>query len=474
MSEDHNRKRDLVIIGGGAGGLVVASVAAQLGLDVVLIEKNPQPGGDCLHFGCVPSKALLNIAHVAHTVRHASASGITTNSPVVDIDRVNSAVRRAIDTIAPHDSRERFESLGCEVITGKAFFVSAHSVQVNNQLIHAKKIVLATGSQPFIPDIEGLAHVDYLTNENMFSMPELPGSLLILGAGPVGIEMAQAYARLGSKVTVIETADRILSNMDADIATALAEVLIHEGITLLTGRRVLKVAQAQSDIAITLATGETVRGEKLLVATGRRAMLAGLGLENAGVKYSARGVEVNARMQTSVKHIYACGDVTGQLALTHVAEHQAGVVIANVVFKLPKRIDYRVIPVVVYTDPECAQLGYTENALPDHIKYDVVRFDMRMLDRAITENNTAGFAKLIVRKGRLLGAHILGPRAGDVIHELALAMNEKIKLSRIAALVHAYPSYAQINRRVAGAYYSPSLYSGKTRLLVKWLHRLLP
>ena len=463
-----------MIIGGGAGGLVVASVAAQLGLDVVLIEKNPQPGGDCLHFGCVPSKALLKVAHVAHTVRHAVEYGVNAKFTGIDIDGSTSAVRRAIDTIAPHDSRERFESLGCEVITGKAQFETAHSVRVNNQTIHAKKIVLATGSVPFIPDIEGLAKVDYLTNEDMFSMPSLPGSLLILGAGPVGIEMAQAYARLGCKVTLVEMADRILPGMDNDAATSLAEVLAAEGITILTGRRVLKVAQSEAGIAISMAAGEIVIGEKILVATGRRAMLSGLELEKAGVKYSARGVDVNTRMQTSVKHIYACGDVTGQLALTHVAEHQAGVVIANIVFKIPRRINYRVIPVVVYTDPECAQIGCTENELSDDKKINVVRFDMSALDRAITENKKSGFAKLIVRKGRLLGAHILGPRAGDVIHELALAMNEKIKLSRIAALVHAYPSYAQINRRAAGAYYTPSLYSARTRLLVKWLHRLLP
>ena len=473
MPDQRNQKRDLVIIGGGAGGLVVASVAAQLGLDVVLIEKNPQPGGDCLHFGCVPSKALLNIAHVAHTVRQASGYGIETGIPEINIDKVDASIQRAIDTIAPHDSRERFEGLGCEVRTGTAHFLSSHSVQVDNQVIHAKKIVLATGSSPFIPAIEGLTQVDYLTNENMFTMPAIPGSLVILGAGPVGIEMAQAWARLGSTVTVIEAAERILPGMDGEISSSMADKLQQEGINLLTGQQVLKVSQSGSIIKVNLAAGDSVRAEKLLVAAGRRPMLADLALDKAGVKYSDRGVDVNARMQTSVKHIYACGDVTGAMALTHVAEQQAGVVIANIVFKLPRRIDYRVVPVVVYTDPECAQIGCLDNQMTDN-KYEVVRFDMRGLDRAITDNNTAGFVKLIVRRGRLTGACIMGPRAGDVIHELALAMNEKIKLSRIASLVHAYPSYAQINRRAAGAYFGRTLYSSRTRMLVKWLHRLLP
>ena len=474
MSDLKNRVRDLVIIGGGAGGLVVASVAAQLGLDVVLIEKNPQPGGDCLHFGCVPSKALLKVAQVAETVRRARDYGIEAAAPKIDIGLVNAAVQRAIDTIQPHDSRERFESLGCEVITGAAQFKDKHSLVVNDQTIRAKKFVIATGSAPFVPPIPGLAEIDYLTNEDMFSLSALPETLLILGAGPIGVEMAQAYARLGSKVKLVETAERILPGMDADISTSLAEVLLHEGVEIFAGRNVLEVKRHDSGTEIVLAEGENVRGEKCLVATGRRAVVAGLGLEHVGVQYSPRGVVVNARMQTSAKHIFACGDVTGQLALTHVAELQAGVVIANIVFKLPKRISQQAVPLVVYTDPECAQIGLTENDIADDDGSSVVRFEMAALDRAIAENKTSGFAKVIIRNGRLLGAQIVGPHAGDVIHEFALAMHEKIKLSKITALVHAYPSYAQISKRVVSAYYSPALYSGKTKTVVKWLHRLLP
>jgi pyruvate/2-oxoglutarate dehydrogenase complex dihydrolipoamide dehydrogenase (E3) component len=474
MSETQKRIRDLVIVGGGAGGLVVASVAAQLGLDVVLIEKNPQPGGDCLHYGCVPSKALLKVAQVAETVRRSHDYGIKAAPPVVDIERVNATVQSAIDTIQPHDSRERFESLGCEVITGEAQFQDAHSVVVNDQIIHAKKFVIATGSAPFVPPIEGLAEIDYLTNENMFSLPVLPETLVILGAGPIGVEMAQSYARLGCTVKLVEAAERLLPTMDKDIATSLSEVLLQEGVEIYTSSAVLKVSKHEAQINVELANGQSIRGDSLLVATGRRAVVEGLGLERAGVSYSQRGVEVNARMQTSAKHIFACGDVTGQLALTHVAELQAGVVIANIVFKLPKRMSQQAIPLVVYTDPECAQIGLSESDAANIDGCSTVRFEMADLDRAIAEHKTAGFAKLIVRKGRLLGVQIVGPHAGDVIHELALVMHEKIKLSKITALVHAYPSYAQISKRVAGAYFSPALYSAKTKTVVKWLHRLLP
>lgn len=474
MSDALKLKRDLVIIGGGAGGLVVASVAAQLGLDVVLIEKNLQPGGDCLHYGCVPSKALLKVAQVAATIRHARDYGINASMPEVDMGAVNASVQRAIDTIQPHDSRERFEELGCEVITGAASFVDAHHVQVNGKTIAAKKFVIATGSAPFIPPVEGLAEVNYLTNENMFSLPSLPESLLVLGAGPVGAEMAQAYARLGSRVTLIEAAPRIMMNMDAEVAASLEQVLRAEKIEIITGTAIQRVQQRDAEIEVALADGRLIRGEKLLVATGRRAAVAGLALERAGIEHSERGVKVNARMQTSVKHVYACGDVSGQLALTHVAELQAGVVIANIVFKLPKKISQQAIPAVVYTEPECAQIGVTEADIDAAKDYRIVRFDMASLDRAIAENKKAGFAKLIVRKGRVVGAQIVGPHAGDVIHEIGLMMHQKIQLSKLTDLVHAYPSYAQINKRVAGAYYSPALYSDKTKLVVRWLHRLLP
>lgn len=467
-------QRDLVIIGGGAGGLVVASVAAQLGLDVVLIEAEPQLGGDCLHYGCVPSKALLKVAQVAHNMRHASKYGLNDVDGDVDMLRVNQAVQHAIDAIQPHDSHERFIAMGCELITARAEFINAHTVKAGDLQIKARRIVIATGSEAFIPEIEGLQAIDYLTNESMFSLPELPQSLLILGGGAVGIEMAQAYSRLGSQVTVVEMADRVLPSADYEVSAALEAVLVNEGVTLHTGERVVSASQNSTGIEVALQSGLSLVADKVLVALGRRPVLKTLGLENAGVKYNNRGIDVNRRMQTSTRHIFACGDVTGQMALTHVAELQAGIVIANVVFRIPKRIDMRVVPAVVYTEPECAQVGLTEQKEDNETQYDIVRFTMDKLDRAITDKQEQGFVKLIVKRGRLVGAHIIGPHAGEVIHELALAIQENMKLSRIAGLVHAYPSYSQMNKRAAGQYFSPKLYSSKARTLVKFIHRILP
>jgi pyruvate/2-oxoglutarate dehydrogenase complex dihydrolipoamide dehydrogenase (E3) component len=469
------KKRDLVVLGGGAGGLVVASVASQLGLDVVLVEKEKQMGGDCLHFGCVPSKALLKVAKVAHTIRNASAYGLSADGPVVEMGAVNAQVQKAISTIQVHDSHERFESMGCEVLTGKAFFLDTDTVQVGEKTITAKRFVIATGSSPFVPDIKGLSNVDYITNENIFQLEKLPEHLIILGAGPVGVEMAQAFIRFGSRVTLVESGERILTKIDAEIAETLMQKLVEEGVQVLVKQTVISVESASAGIkSLTMQDGSIIRGDVLLVAVGRRPAVDGMGLEKAGVSFSGRGVVVNSRMQTSRRHIYACGDVTGLMPFTHVAEQQAGTVIANLVFRIPKRISYRVIPSVVYTDPECAQVGVTESDVKDDSGVEVVRFNMSELDRAVAENSTTGFAKLIVKKGRLVGAHIIGPHAGDVIHELVLAIQDRMKLSKITNMVHAYPSYAQINRRVASQYFTGKLFNDKTRKLVRILNRWLP
>ena len=464
---------DIAVIGGGAGGLVVASVAAQLGLRVALIEKEQQLGGDCLHFGCVPSKALLRTAHVAHLVAHAQDYGIEAGSVKTDMDTVNAYIHKAISTIQHHDSHERFRELGCEIYTGAARFIDAHSVQVDDQTIKSSRFVIATGSRAWVPDIEGIDAVDYLTNEDMFSLDQLPESLLILGAGPVGVEMAQAYARLGSLVILIEQAPRILPMFDADVSRVLSEQLQSDGVTIVNGA-VVSARQDNSTRIVELQDGQTYNGDQLLVAVGRRAVVAGLDLEKAGIEYNERGIKVNARMQTSRRHIYACGDVTGLMPFTHVAEQQAGVIIANALFRIPKRMDYRVIPAVVYTEPECAQVGVSTEDAANDTTISTVQFDMSELDRAIAENTGRGFIKLLVRKGRLVGAHAAGQHAGEVIHELALAIQEKMKLSKITTLVHAYPSYSQINRRAAGQYFRDSLFSSKTKKLVKFLNRWIP
>ena len=464
---------DIAVIGGGAGGLVVASVAAQLDLRVALIEKEQLLGGDCLHYGCVPSKALLRTAHVANLVAHAQDYGIETGAANTDMDAVNAYIHKAIATIQPHDSHERFHELGCDIFTGAARFLDAHSVQVEDQVIKAGKFVIATGSSAWVPAIEGIDAIDYLTNEDMFSLDQLPESLLILGAGPVGVEMAQAYARLGSRVTLIEQAPRILPMFDADVSHVLSEQLRADDITIVHGA-VISARQENTTRSVVLQDGQTFDGDQLLVAVGRRAVVTGLDLEKAGIEYSERGIKVNARMQTSKRHIYACGDVTGLMPFTHVAEQQAGVIIANALFRIPRRMDYRVIPAVVYTEPECAQVGISTEEAANDASISTVQFDMSELDRAIADNTARGFLKLLVRKGRLVGAHAAGQHAGEVIHELAMAIQEKMKLSKITTLVHAYPSYSQINRRAAGQYFRDSLFSAKTKKLVKFLNRWIP
>ena len=469
--------RDLVVIGGGAGGLVVASVAAQLGLEVTLINKEEAMGGDCLHFGCVPSKALLKSASVAHTIRQADRWGLNSVEPEIDMQAVNQAIKKAIDTIQVHDSRERFEALGCEVLTGEARFTKPMQVEVEGRKIDARRFVIATGSYAWIPAIKGLQQVSFLTNEDMFSLPTLPESLIILGGGPIGVEMAQAYARLGTKVTLVELAPRLLFRMDAGSSEILADVLTEEGVSIVLNNEVVEVAEdddsGQGSIKqVTLKDGSTLRAESLLVAIGRRPVVDSLNLEQAGVDFDAGGIKVDRKMRTSNKKIYACGDVTGEMPLTHVAELQAGVVIANLIFKMPKKINYDVIPAVVYTDPEVAQVGISVEQCEKLKKGEIHQFEISELDRAVTDNNKAGVAKILTDGGRIVGAHIIAPHAGEMIHELALAVQEKMKISKITSLVHAYPSYSQLNKRLAGQYYKDRLFSPLTRKMVGLLNRL--
>jgi pyruvate/2-oxoglutarate dehydrogenase complex dihydrolipoamide dehydrogenase (E3) component len=468
--------RDLVVIGGGAGGLVVASVAAQLGLDVVLINKEEAMGGDCLHYGCVPSKALLKSASVAHVIREAKRwginSGVSSAQPEIDMQAVNKAIKKAVDTIQVHDSRERFEALGCEVITGEASFTSPSQVEVGDIKIDAKRFVVATGSYAWIPPVKGLKQVDFLTNEDMFSLPVLPKSMIILGGGPVGVEMAQAYSRLGTKVTVVELAPRLLFRMDKDASDILADVLISEGVSVVFNNEVDEVTEQDGIKHVVLKDGATLQAETLLVAIGRRPVINSLNLEKAGVNFDATGIKVNRKMQSSNKKVYACGDVTGEMPLTHVAELQAGIVIANLIFKIPKKISYDVIPAVVYTDPEVAQVGISVEQCNKLKAGEIHQFEISELDRAVTDNNKTGVAKILTDKGRIVGAHIIAPHAGEMIHELALAVQEKMKVSKITSLVHAYPSYSQLNKRLAGQYYKDRLFSPFTKKMVAILNRL--
>jgi len=465
------KKRDLVVIGGGAGGLVVASVAAQLGLDVVLVNKEEAMGGDCLHYGCVPSKALIKSAAIAYQMSHAEQWGVTAVKPQIDIRSVNQTIKKAIDSIQVHDSRERFEELGCEVLTGEACFIDNSSIAVGGKTITAKRFVIATGSSAFIPPIKGLQQSDFLTNEDMYSLPTLPESMIVLGGGPIGVEIAQAYCRLGTRVTLVEMASRLLPRMDEDLSAILNDKLTSEGITTCFNCEVIEVTEQHGLKQLRLKDNSTLQASELLVAIGRRPLVEALNLEKAGVNYAASGINVNRKMQTSNKSIYAVGDVTGEMPLTHVAELQAGIVIANMIFKMPKKISYNVVPSVVYTEPEVAQVGMSVEQCQHLTKAEVHQFDVSQLDRAITDNNKFGVAKIITRKGRIVGAHIIAPHAGELIHELALAIQENMKVSKLTSLVHAYPSYSQLNKRLAGQYYKNRLFNPLTKKIVAFLNR---
>jgi pyruvate/2-oxoglutarate dehydrogenase complex dihydrolipoamide dehydrogenase (E3) component len=468
-------RKDLVILGGGPGGLVVASVAAQLGLRVTLIEKSARLGGDCLHTGCVPSKTLIHMARTAHMARCGARTGLLTEMPGIDFSKAIDEVNRVIEKIQQHDDPERFRSYGCEVRFGSARFTSPHEVTVDGEVLSSRRFVIATGSMPAIPPIPLLEQTGFDTNETIFKRRTLPDHLAVIGCGPVGVELAQAFSRLGSRVTLIEAADRLLLHEDEQTSSLLQHALEGEGIRIITAAQVAGVRREGDARQIALADGRTVECERILIATGRRPVVHGLGLEEAGVEFGKQGIGIDRRLRTSQKHIYAIGDVCGPYQFTHMAEYQADVALANIVFRTPKKTDYRVVPRVVYTDPEVASVGLTEvEAKAKGIRYDVAEFPVAEIDRAITDGHDEGAARLLISKGRIAGASLVGPQAGELIHELALAMQVNAKVKDIAAMVHAYPTQAQIVRRTINKSYAHLLHSKKLRFLVWMLNRLLP
>jgi len=468
-------KRDLVVIGGGPGGLVVASVAAQAGLKVTLVEKSDRLGGDCLHTGCVPSKALIHAARTAHTARTGVSEGLLSTMPGIDFEQAIMQVEQAIATIQAYDDPERFRGYGCDVRFGKAQFVSPDSISVEDKIIRARRFVIATGSRPALPPIPLLEQAGFETSDSIFNRRDRPAHLSVIGAGPIGVELAQAFARLGSRVTVIETADRVLPASDPQVSSALQRVLEDEGIQVMTGTLVAGVHREGDMRQLRLSDDSLVETDRILVATGRRPVLHGLGLEAAGVEFSGEGISVDRRLRTSQKHIYAVGDVCGPYPFTHMAEYQAGIALANIVFRIPRKTDYRVVPQVVYTDPEVASVGLSENeAVAQGLRYEIAQFPLGELDRAITDRATSGFARILLRRGRILGASLVGPHAGELVHELALAMRVKAKAREITELIHAYPTYAQLHRRTINSNYAHLLRSKKVRTLVWLLHHLLP
>lgn len=449
---------DLCVIGAGSGGLSVAAGAAQLGARVVLIEAGAM-GGDCLNTGCVPSKALLAAAKHAHAMGAGTPFGVAPAAARVDYAAVMDHVAGAIAAIAPHDSQERFEGLGVQVIRAHAQFVSPVEVATGARRIRARRFVLATGSRPALPPIPGLDTAPYLTNETLFDLRQRPDHLIVLGGGPVGIEMAQAHRRLGAEVTVIEAA-RALGRDDPEAAAVVLAALRAEGVAIHEGAQAARVAGGDGAVTVTLADGSAVTGSHLLVATGRRAATGGLGLDAAGIAHDARGIAVDAGLRTTNRRVYAIGDAAGGLQFTHVAGYHAGIVIRSALFGLPARARTDHVPRVTWTDPELAQVGLTEAEARARFGSAVgtVRVAMGRVDRAVTEGCADGFIKVMVRRGRPVGATMAGPGAGELIQIWALAMSAGLKMSALAGMVVPYPAWGDISRAAVSAHFGPRLF----------------
>ncbi len=467
---------DLCVIGGGAAGLVVAAGGVGLGAKVVLIEKN-RLGGDCLYTGCVPSKAMLHQAAIVHTAHQATALGLSvTGNP--NPGQVQKYVQSIIDKIEPHDSPERFRDLGVEIIFGEAKFANTNTITIGTSTIRARNYVIATGSRPAIPPIPGLDETPYFTNETIFSnKTALPG-LVILGAGPIGLEMAQAHQRLGSQVTVLDISPSILPREDPDMAAFVQASLEADGVKFLLGQNISNISQTGTGIQVSLTnqdgSSQAVNGSHLLVATGRKTNTDSLALDKAKVNTHKNGLLIlNNKLRTTNKHIYACGDAAGPYYFTHMAEHQAGIVLRNTLFHMGAKTETRVVPWSTFTDPELARVGLSESeAKQQKVAHEVYTFAMAEVDRAKTDGDTEGKIKVIInKKGLILGAAIVGARAGELIHEYALAMKQNMKLGQLTGLIHIYPTLAQINRRVADTYLKTKL-TPTTRKIMKFLFRL--
>jgi pyruvate/2-oxoglutarate dehydrogenase complex dihydrolipoamide dehydrogenase (E3) component len=462
---------DLCVIGAGSGGLAVAAGAAQLGAEVVLVERGTM-GGDCLNFGCVPSKSLLTSARLADLWRRGPQMGLAYDPPQIDFAAVGNSVEQVIARIAPNDSVKRFEGLGVAVLRAEARFISPRTVRAGEFEIRPRRFVIATGSQPAIPPIPGLDSVPYLTNETVFANRRLPEHLIVIGGGPIGIEMAQAHRRLGARVTVLDIG-RLLPRDDPELVALLAERLADAGIALRPRVAIGSVAVMGEDVVVTLGGGERIAGSHLLVAAGRRPSTAALDLAAAGIAAGPQGIAVDARLRTTNRRAFAVGDVAGGPQFTHIALYHAGIVIRNALFRIPAKVDYRALPWVTYTEPELAQVGLTEPAARKARRsVRVLRWPFVENDRAQTERDTEGLVKILTRRdGRILGASILGAAAGDLILPWALAISQKLKIGALANLVVPYPTRGEAGKRAAGSFYTSALFSPRTRRIVRFLAR---
>ena len=469
---------DICVIGAGSGGLSVAAGAAQMGAKVVLIEKSKM-GGDCLNTGCVPSKALLAASHAASNAKRANSLGVDA-SVFVDGPRVFSHVNEIIKSIEPHDSQERFESLGVTVIRDHAKFISSDEVSAGGNRVRARRFVVATGSRAFVPPIEGIENVNVLTNENIFELKSIPEHLIVIGGGPIGIEMAQAFRGLGAKVSVVEMAS-ICPKDDPEIVDVLRQSLLDDAIQLFEGVKVQRIEGDKNNpsvvISNTQGNEQKIEGTHLLVAAGRRPNVEDIGLDVAGIDVRTNapgGIIVDAGLKTTNKKVYAIGDVSGGYQFTHVAGYHAGIVIRNALFRLPAKVNLNHVPWVTYTNPELAHAGLSEASATEKFgsKIKVLKAYFADNDRARTERNTSGMIKVVVTKsGKVLGCSIIGPHGGELIAPWVLAMEKGLKISAMAGTIAAYPTLSEISKRAAGSFYTPKLYGATTRWLVRFLSK---
>ena len=466
------READLCVIGAGSGGLSVAAVASQLGARTVLVERG-RMGGDCLNYGCVPSKSLLAAAKAAEAARHMDAFGLRLAAPEVDFAATMRHVKDVIAAIAPNDSEARFTGLGVDVIRAEARFAGAQEIEAGGRRIRARRIVVATGSSPATPPIPGLAETPHLTNETVFENETLPDHLLVIGGGPIGLELAQAHRLLGARVTVLEAAG-ILAKDDPELVDLLRVRLRRDGIAIREEVKILRIERAEAGVAAVLEDGERIEASHLLVAAGRRANVEGLALDAAGIAHSPKGIEVDARLRTTNPKVYAIGDVTGGPQFTHLANYHAGIVIRNALFRLPAKVDYSALPWVTFTEPELAQVGLTEAGarVREGDKITILRWPLHENDRAQAERTTEGLVKIVAsRRGKVLGASILAPNAGELIQLWGLAIQEGIGVKSIAGMIAPYPTFGEISKRAAGTFFVPKLFSGRTKKLVRFLGR---
>lgn len=439
------RSYDLAIIGGGSAGLTAAKVARFFAKHVAVIDQQ-RLGGDCLYYGCVPSKALIKAARVMHEVKTAHRWGLTLSAESVTLGAVNGRVQTAITAAAQIDSEQNLRAMGVDLYLGGASFIDPHTIQAGEERIRAKSILIATGSRAATPDVPGLTEAGYWTNEDLFDLAVLPKRLAVLGGGPIGVEMAQAFARLGSAVTILQRGPHLIPRDDADLIALLESAFAQEGIELCFNTEVASVRVAGGEKLLTL-TGQhrgELRVDAVLAAVGRTPNLDGLALERAGVAATARGIPVNDRLQTNVSHIYAAGDVTGGMQFTHFAGYQAAAAVRNAMLLIKRKFEPGLVPWVTFTDPEIGHVGLTEaEARTQGKECHVVRFPYAMLERAITDQEPVGLMKFIIDgKRRIIGCHIAGAAAGEMINEVTLAMNNHLSVEKLIASIHAYPTYS--------------------------------